>query len=54
MGDDEKAQPEEKPSAMPPAGPHATPELMDEEKTPGTGALPPIGEDDDGNMQPTS
>lgn len=25
---------------LPPAGPHATPELTDKEKTPGTGSLP--------------
>ena len=25
---------------IPPAGPHATPELTDEEKTPGSGMLP--------------
>lgn len=25
---------------LPPAGPHASPELTDEEKTPGTGSLP--------------
>jgi hypothetical protein len=38
---------------IPPAGPHARPELMDEEKTPGTGSLPPVGESDDGNASPT-
>jgi hypothetical protein len=37
----------------PAAGPHAKPELMDEEKTPGAGTLPPVGESDDGNAQPT-
>ena len=29
---------------MPPAGPHAKEELIDREKTPGTGALPDEGE----------
>jgi hypothetical protein len=28
------------PSTMPPAGPHARPDLIDNEKTPGTGSLP--------------
>jgi len=37
----------------PAAGPHAKTELMDEEKTPGAGALPPVGESDDANAQPT-
>jgi hypothetical protein len=37
----------------PAAGPHAKPELMDEEKTPGAGTLPPVGESDDGNAQST-
>ena len=37
----------------PAAGPHAKPELMDEEKTPGADTLPPVGESDDGNAQPT-
>jgi hypothetical protein len=38
---------------IPSAGPHAKPELMNPEATPGAGTLPPIGEDDE-NMQPTS
>jgi hypothetical protein len=39
---------------MPSAGPHARPDLMDPDKTPGCGVLPPIGSKDrDGNMQPT-
>jgi len=38
---------------LPAAGPHAKPELMDEEKTPGAGTLPPMGESDDGNAQST-
>lgn len=29
----------------PAAGPHAKPELMDEEKTPGAGTLPPVDDD---------
>ena len=29
-----------KPDKLPPAGPHAKPELTDYEKTPGTGSLP--------------
>lgn len=40
----DKSRPDaEKPSTpdeIPAAGPHAKPELMDDEKTPGTGALP--------------
>lgn len=35
---------------LPPAGPHARPDLTDEEKTPGTGMLP---EPDDANPSPT-
>ncbi|MDQ0457250.1 hypothetical protein [Rhizobium paknamense] len=31
---------------MPPAGPHARPELTDKEKTPGTGALPEDSQED--------
>jgi len=38
---------------QPAAGPHAKPELMDENKTPGAGSLPPIGESTDGNASPT-
>jgi len=38
---------------QPAAGPHAKPELMDENKTPGTGSLPPVGESDGGNASPT-
>lgn len=33
----DKKQPKDNP---PPAGPHARPDLVDESKTPGTGALP--------------
>lgn len=29
---------------MPPAGPHAKPELIDEEKTPGSGVFPDEGD----------
>jgi hypothetical protein len=32
-----KSQPDDK---MPPAGPHAKPELIDKDKTPGSGVLP--------------
>ncbi len=39
---------------LPPAGPHARPELMNPDATPGTGALPPIGVAEDPNEQPTS
>ena len=36
------------PSEHPPiAGPHADPELVNPDATPGTGALPPPGEHDD-------
>ncbi len=45
--------PEQKPKPepdMPPAGPHARPELTDPEKTPGAGTLP---EPDDPNPAPT-
>ncbi|MGY3448580.1 hypothetical protein [Bradyrhizobium sp. USDA 4353] len=35
---------------LPPAGPHARPELTDSEKTPGTGMLPEPG---DSNPSPT-
>ncbi|WP_406854570.1 hypothetical protein ABEG18_18735 [Alsobacter sp. KACC 23698] len=37
--------------ALHPAGPHASPELTDEEKTPGAGALPDVksGETDPGS-----
>jgi hypothetical protein len=40
--------------STPPAGPHARPELMNPEATPGAGTLPPIGKEEDGNVQPTS
>jgi len=38
------------PDHLPPAGPHARPDLMDEDKTPGTGMLPEPG---DSNPSPT-
>lgn len=38
---------------IPVAGPHADPRLMDPDRTPGTGMLPPIGLAADPNMQPT-
>ena len=33
-------EPERKSGRIPPAGPHARPDLTDKEKTPGTGSLP--------------
>ncbi len=45
-------RPDTKPG-VPPAGPHAKPELTDESKTPGAGTLPPPGKSDDGNPAPT-
>jgi hypothetical protein len=48
-----KNQPREN-EETPPAGPHAKSELMNPDLTPGTGALPPIGNDGEENMQPTS
>ncbi len=35
------------------AGPHARPELIDEDKTPGSGIFPGKPKDSDGNMPPT-
>jgi hypothetical protein len=40
--------------STPSAGPHATPELMNPDATPGAGTLPPIGNEEDGNVQPSS
>jgi hypothetical protein len=37
-----------------PAGPHAKRSLTNVDSTPGAGVLPPIGEADDPNLQPTS
>lgn len=42
-GDDEDASSDR----LPPAGPHADPNLVNPEATPGTGALTPPGEHDD-------
>lgn len=39
--------------SMPSAGPHAEPRLTNPDATPGSGALPPIGADEDPNMQST-
>jgi hypothetical protein len=39
---------------LPSAGPHADPGLVDEEKTPGSGALPEIGDGGDTPVQPGS
>jgi hypothetical protein len=57
MPDTEKADTRKKkksrsvnPERMPPAGPHATEELTDKEKTPGSGVLPDV---DDPNISPT-
>lgn len=44
-------KPQQQDDDMPPAGPHAKPELIDEEKTPGSGVLP--DEDDDATDAPT-
>ncbi len=38
---------------LPSAGPHSRTELTNEDATPGTGMLPPVGESDDGNVQPS-
>lgn len=40
------AQPTPEPGDLPAAGPHADPSLINEDATPGTGALPPAGEHD--------
>jgi len=37
---------------LPSAGPHARADLTDQDKTPGTGMLPPLDGGGDGNMQP--
>ena len=47
---EEKEEPQER--KLPPAGPHAKPELVDSSKTPGTGMLPDP-ESDDANQAPT-
>jgi hypothetical protein len=39
---------------LPAAGPHAEPGLVDEEKTPGSGAMPDIGDGGDTPVQPGS
>jgi hypothetical protein len=44
----------EKSGNLPPAGPHADPRLMNPDATPGSGAIAPIGETDEPNIQPTS
>ncbi len=49
----ERSEPGETPD-MPAAGPHAQPDLMNLDATPGTGALPPVGASEDPNMQSTS
>jgi hypothetical protein len=51
---DKTSPPHPDPNAKhPSAGPHAKPELMDEEKTPGSGSLPPVGESEGSNSAPT-
>lgn len=49
---DQPKSPTEK-GKTPSAGPHARPELTNEDATPGAGTLPPVGTDDE-NVQPTS
>jgi hypothetical protein len=56
---DEKNKPAKAPEKdtiekLPPAGPHADPRLMNPDATPGSGAIAPIGETDEPNIQPTS
>jgi hypothetical protein len=49
-----EAHPEQKDRGqLPSAGPHAQTHLTNPDATPGTGMLPPVGESDDGNSQPT-
>ncbi|MFD2237775.1 hypothetical protein [Aureimonas populi] len=43
--DDTKPE-DERPDKTPPAGPHAKPDLTDNEKTPGAGSLPDPADDD--------
>jgi hypothetical protein len=45
--------PDPKERIIPPAGPHARPDLINRDLTPGTGMLPDP-ESDDPNMQPSS
>jgi hypothetical protein len=49
----EKTPDRRSPFDMPPAGPHARPELINPDLTPGTGVLPDL-ESNDPNSQPTS
>jgi hypothetical protein len=51
-GMDQEKQPERRPpeKKIPSPGPHADPELIDQEKTPGSGMLP---EPEDTNPSPT-
>lgn len=46
--------PKKKGEHLPPAGPHADPRLTNEDATPGSGTMPPIGTSDEPNIQPTS
>jgi hypothetical protein len=38
---------------VPPAGPHAVPKLSDEDKTPGSGMLPPVNKEQGPNEAPS-
>ena len=44
---------EKKGDRLPSAGPHADPRLMNPDATPGSGAIAPIGETDEPNIQST-
>ena len=50
----DRGKPEQKQGKTPPAGPHARADLMNPDATPGAGSLPPIGETEEANSQPTS
>jgi hypothetical protein len=44
---DKGEDPAKQPNELPPAGPHDDPALTNPDSTPGTGALPPAGGDQD-------
>lgn len=48
-----KRKPASDDEQLPPAGPHANPALTNPDVTPGAGTLPPVGESEDPNPQPT-